>query len=47
MEQLKKANQTYSSPSSSYSTYNQNDDLEAKFQQWEVEQELQKMKENL
>ena len=48
MEQLKKASQTYSSSSrSAYNTYSQNDDLEAKFQQWEVEQELQKMKENL
>jgi uncharacterized protein (TIGR04376 family) len=49
MEQVKKANQNYSS-SHSFDhryTYSANDDLEAKFQEWEVEQELQKMKKNL
>ena len=47
IEQLNKVNQTYSSSSQSYRTYNNNDELEAKFRQWEIEQELQKMKDNL
>jgi uncharacterized protein (TIGR04376 family) len=32
---------------SSYSSYNSQDDLETKFHQWEIEQELQQMKNNL
>lgn len=49
MEQVKKVNQNYSSSNNfdSRYTYSSNDDLEAQFQQWEVEQELQQMKKNL
>ncbi len=51
MEQIRRVNQAHSSSNKSSDTsytYSQgNNDLEAKFQQWEVEQELKKMKENL
>ncbi len=48
MEQLKKETKTYSAPNKTATNkYTPDNDLEIKFQQWEVEQELQKMKENL
>lgn len=49
MEQMKKVQPTYSSSHNfdNRYTHHSDDDLESKFQQWEIEQELQKMKKNL
>ena len=49
LEQVRKVHQSYSSSNKfdQKYTYSSNDDLETKFQQWEIEQELQNMKKNL